>query len=103
MRYMSSWRVLIGIVAVAMCSFASAVWSTMNAWDQPVDGTTAVFERLGHHPLRGAGRATSPARVDRYGNPVEPAVGEYRFDLNGEMYERHSPQTALPSLGRPEA
>jgi hypothetical protein len=41
--------------------------------------------------------------VDRYGNEVERAVGEYRIDYRGEVYERHSPQTALPRLGSPGA
>ena len=42
-------------------------------------------------------------RVDRYGNPIETAIGDYRIDQSGEIYERHSPDTAVPRLGVPSA
>ena len=41
-------------------------------------------------------------RLDRYGNEIDNAMGEYRVDSIGEMYERHSPDTALPHLFPPE-
>jgi hypothetical protein len=40
-------------------------------------------------------------RVDRYGNPIETAIGDYRIDWRGEIYERHSPDTAVLRLGAP--
>ena len=43
------------------------------------------------------------AVVDRYGNEVERAVTDYRIDHRGDVYERHSPQTALPRLARAES
>ncbi len=36
---------------------------------------------------------------DVYGNEIESASEDYRIDPRGEMYERHSPDTALPRLG----
>lgn len=41
--------------------------------------------------------------LDRYGNEIETAIGDYRVDPLGEMYEQHSPDTALPQLAPPEA
>jgi len=41
------------------------------------------------------------SRVDLNGNEIDDAVGDYRVDLLGEMYERHAPDTALPHLGEP--
>ena len=41
-------------------------------------------------------------RVDLNGNEVDAAVGEYRVDTRGEMYERHAPDTALIHLSAPE-
>jgi hypothetical protein len=41
-------------------------------------------------------------RLDRYGNEIETAIGDYRVDPLGDMYERHSPDTALPQLAPSE-
>lgn len=41
-------------------------------------------------------------RVDLNGNEVDAAVGDYRIDRRGEMYERHAPDTALLHLSAPE-
>ena len=41
-------------------------------------------------------------RVDLNGNEVDAAVGDYRVDRRGEMYERHAPDTALIHLSAPE-
>jgi hypothetical protein len=39
--------------------------------------------------------------LDMYGNPIETANGDYRVDHDGEIYERHSPDTAILRLGVP--
>src|SRR5215471_121038 len=41
-------------------------------------------------------------RVDLNGNEIDAAVGDYRVDRQGEMYERHAPDTALLHLSAPE-
>src|SRR5262245_29016707 len=41
-------------------------------------------------------------RIDMYGNDVEDAYAEYRVRVDGDMYERHSPRSAMPRPGRPE-
>ena len=41
--------------------------------------------------------------VDRYGNRIEEAVGDYRVDPRGDIFERHSPATAVPRLPDPSA
>ena len=43
----------------------------------------------------------NPANVDIYGNEVERAVGGYRVDLDGDLYEEHNPDTAVLKLGPP--
>jgi hypothetical protein len=40
-------------------------------------------------------------RVDLLGNEIEDAMADYRFDIGGGIYERHSPETAVPRLGSP--
>jgi hypothetical protein len=47
-----------------------------------------------------AGRSGGP-RVDIYGNEVFEAVGDYRVDRQGDIYERHAPDTAVLRLGPP--
>lgn len=42
-------------------------------------------------------------RFDVYGNQVDEAVGDYRIDPQGDVYEWHSPDTALLELGPPGA
>jgi hypothetical protein len=38
-------------------------------------------------------------RLDLYGNEIDEAVGDYRVDPAGDLYERHSPDTAVLTLG----
>ena len=45
----------------------------------------------------------SAPRLDLYGNPVEDAVSDYRFDPGGDTYERHSPDTEVARLSPPES
>jgi hypothetical protein len=40
-------------------------------------------------------------KVDVLGNEVDDAVGDYRIDVQGEVYERHSPQTEVSKLAPP--
>lgn len=47
------------------------------------------------------GGESAPARVDVYGNVIEPAIGDYRVDREGEIYERHAPDTEVTKLGSP--
>ena len=43
----------------------------------------------------------SAPRIDLYGNEVEDAVGDYRIDRGGAIYERHSPDTEVTQLAAP--
>jgi hypothetical protein len=47
-------------------------------------------------------RVSSP-NTDLYGNEVERAVGGYRVDLRGDLYEEHNPDTAVLKLGPPSS
>jgi len=47
------------------------------------------------------GHDSSTPRVDVLGNEIEDAIADYRVDLAGAVYERHSPETAVPRLGSP--
>ena len=40
-------------------------------------------------------------QFDVYGNQIDEAVGDYRVDPRGDLYEQHSPDTALLKLAPP--
>ncbi len=40
-------------------------------------------------------------REDVFGNEVDDAVGDYRIDVRGDVYERHSPETEVSKLRPP--
>jgi hypothetical protein len=45
--------------------------------------------------------AMTPAQIDRYGNEVDDAVGDYRIDSRGDEFEGHSPETEISRLTSP--
>jgi hypothetical protein len=53
-------------------------------------------------PTRDVRRVSTP-NLDIYGNEVERAVGGYRADPLGELYEEHNPDTAVLKLGPPSS
>src|SRR5262245_58208270 len=79
-------RVLLGAVVVAafLAGRTPAVWS---ASPEPTSGDPFVIG----------------PNLDVYGNRVEPAVGGYRVDFKGDLYEEHNPDTAVLELGSPSS
>ncbi len=104
---MSSIRVVVGLICVVLGLVAHGMWRETavqpsapgieydggtTAVSDPADGTEPLWDVTGESD-----------RVDRYGNPIETAIGDYRIDRRGEVYERHSPDTAVPRLAVPSA
>jgi hypothetical protein len=56
---------------------------------------------LGASPVEGSDSLTP--HVDVLGNEVEAALADYRVDRSGDIYERHSPETAVLRLGSPSS
>ena len=65
-----------------------------------VAGRTPTVSPAEHHTEGELGRVSGP-NTDIYGNQVERAVGGYRVDLRGDLYEEHNPDTAVLKLGTP--
>jgi hypothetical protein len=99
------WIVVIGL---------SIIFALFEAWGQrftvhpqhaiafpPSDTTTSVLD-TGTPSLPQRDADWAEPRVDLNGNEVDVAVGDYRVDRRGEMYERHAPDTALLHLSAPE-
>jgi hypothetical protein len=99
------WIVVIGVSIVAALS---EVWvqrfavhfQHAIAFPTP-PGTTAVID-IGVQAVPQRDDDWAEPRVDLNGNEIDAAVGDYRVDKRGEMYERHAPDTALIHLSAPE-
>ena len=55
------------------------------------------------HSANGQLRHVNSPTTDMYGNDVQRAMGGYRVDLRGDLYEEHSPDTAVLKLGPPSS
>ena len=60
--------------------------------------TTAVSRDDAEYQTDTATQFVEP-RVDLYGNEISDAVGDYRVDGQGTIYEGHAPDTAVLKLG----
>ena len=90
---MFTLRVWFVLISMTTLFAGGTVWSAVArpASTFPFDSSTAVTER-----------AQNPEpRIDRYGNEIEEAVGDYRIDPGGDVYESHSPDTAVTRLSVP--
>jgi hypothetical protein len=65
-------------------------------------GRTTTVSPAERHADGGLHRVNAP-NTDIYGNRVERAVGGYRVDVRGDLYEEHNPDTAVLELGPPSS
>lgn len=101
-------RVTVGVIWVLSFFAGRSAWSSGQA--SPIAATSAEITDW-TIPVAGAvagGSLVEPddsigprPRVDLFGNEIEEAVADYRIDLRGGLYERHSPDTAVQKLGSP--
>ena len=102
-----AWAAVLGITMLFVVLFAmSTVWTQqsttrpMPAMAVPAADTTAVTDNAPRVlPTRDDDWAEP--HVDLNGNEIDNAVGDYRIDTRGELYERHAPDTALLHLSAP--
>jgi hypothetical protein len=104
-------RVIVGFLWLAILIIVASAWSAgarSGAAKARVPPRNIVAAkpivdngRAASIPLPGLQEESPDRRVDLYGNDVEVAVSDYRVDLYGVMYERHSPETELPRLAAP--
>lgn len=101
-RRMTSGGLLFRAIVGAIALTGGGMWMT-DAHTEPIpyapgDVTTTVSERGRREPMAQQEREFI---IDRYGNRVERAVGDYRVDPRGDIFERHSPATAVTRLPSP--
>ena len=107
---MTPFRALLVAVLLAIAFTGSNMWTRRAIAGQitvvmhpRVDTTSVLDEAAGATAKPGTMHDDDWAepRVDLNGNEIDDAVGDYRVDRRGEMYERHAPDTALLHLGAP--
>ena len=100
-------RVWIVVIGVSIVAALSEVWVQRSVHSQHAiafptpRGTTAVID-VGVQAVPQRDDDWAEPRVDLNGNEIDAAVGDYRVDRRGEMYEHHAPDTALIHLSAPE-
>ena len=102
---MSSGQIIGGTLGAALFLFGCGVWVETvmpSTGREPNDlwRTTTVSPPW---QTEEQWRRVEPRhrRIDRYGNEVDRAIGDYRIDHTGDLYEQHSPSTELPKLAPP--
>ena len=95
------FRVIVGTLWVSILLIGRGIWTPADSVTPRVSIATDAGATLpGAHtdernPLDGTSHTP---RLDLYGNPIESAVGDYRTDPRGDLYERHAPDTAMLEL-----
>lgn len=103
---MTAFRALLAAVGMVILFTGSNLW-TKHSVPEPIAAsstprvdTTSVLDDAVKYGTMHDDDWADP-RVDLNGNEIDNAVGDYRVDPRGEMYERHAPDTALTHLGAP--
>ena len=94
---------IVGAIWITILFVTHGIWT---ATALPLDTAGAISDPHTTSIRDGADddRYTSsgaPGLYDMYGNEIEEALGDYRIDFRGDVYERHAPQTALPEPTKP--
>ena len=99
-------RVWAAVLAIAILLSVSTMWTKQSQTRQhpvivqPLAPTTSVIDNTTRE-LPTSDQEWAEPRTDLNGNEIDDAVGDYRIDRRGEMYERHAPDTALLHLNAP--
>ena len=104
---MTVQRIWVAVIATTVFFIALTAWSqhtvmpTRHVRTAEVPHTATVIDNLAPAlPLRH--EETDEPRFDLNGNEVDDAVGDYRVDSQGQLYEGHAPDTALLHLSAPQ-
>jgi len=97
------WAVVLAMaVLVAVAHLWTKPVQTRQLHTTPqLSATTSVIDTKARELPTHDPEWTEP-RIDLNGNEIDAAVGDYRIDRRGELYERHAPDTALLRLTAPE-
>jgi hypothetical protein len=91
---MTATRVTMGVLWLMMVLCGLLLWNG-SATGPPPAGMRVYTTAIPQDAREPAGIG----RRDRYGNDVTEAIGDYRVDPRGDLYEWHNPDTAVLKLG----
>ena len=94
---MITLRVWFVMIIMATVFAGGTVWSAVA---RPVSSFQLVAPSTGITDPDSAPTPVEP-RVDVYGNEIDDAIGDYRIDPRGDVYESHSPDTEVTRLNGP--
>jgi hypothetical protein len=95
------WVLLLGSLAAAVSGRALVGTSSAVFDGKPVTVRQSGHSRAGSYTYEQPPPSARLIRVDLYGNQIDDAVGDYRVDWSGDIYERHAPETAVLKLPSP--
>jgi hypothetical protein len=100
---MTPLRVALGIICAAILLVSHGIWTATSTSltmmpRTAIDSGTAAISDAGADEVPGG--ASEPL-VDLHGNEIETALGDYRIDPRGGVYEQHAPDTAVGRLAPP--
>jgi hypothetical protein len=99
-------RVIVGLLWLTILMVVAGGWTAGGSRHfvptsaASSTSTAPALDDTRYSEALGAETAAAP-RVDLYGNEVEDAIGDYRIDGRGDIYERHSPSTEVTQLAAP--
>ena len=100
---MNPFRIGVAVLSLSFVLVGRGVWTARpSAEGQSLPGVnwlaTPVADAV---PDVSREQDFEPSQVDVLGNEVDDAVGDYRVDIRGDIYERHSPETEVTRLKPP--
>lgn len=99
-------RVIVGLLWLTMLIVVGGAWSAgarsaKAAAPRPAAELGAPVHGISLGAFPDELNEPAAPRVDMYGNEIEEAISDYRVDFYGDVYERHSPETAVVELTAP--
>ena len=109
-------RVIVGLLWLTILVIVAGAWGAGARAAKPANTPKAQQQRPVEQPIHPSANVaddadpaepqhedTSEAEpdVDLFGNEIERAVSDYRVDFDGDLYESHSPDTAITHLTAP--
>ena len=102
---MNRIRVVVVLLSVPLVVLGRGMWVARPSAEAyrpaPEQRATAIYDPTTIYDpssdlLRDDDTATP--KMDVLGNQIDDAVGDYRVDVRGDLYERHSPETEVSRL-----
>ena len=92
---MITLRVWFVMIVMSTVLAGATVWSAVVG---PASSFTLAAPNTAVAAPVDAVETPAEPRVDVYGNEIQDAIGDYRIDPRGDVYESHSPDTEVLHL-----